>query len=120
MVVEAELEPELGRARAAATVSRSASCRAASVDAGGSIQATHEPVDRRAPPSAASSGSSDSTASSDGVAAAGDEPELVEPRAHVAGLVAVQVEELDALVAERGDRAQRAFEVAGAFARARV
>ena len=49
------------------------------------------------------------------VPAGGDEAELVQPRAHLPGLVTVQIEDLDALVPERGDRAQDALEIARAL-----
>ncbi len=45
----------------------------------------------------------------------GDEAELVEPTADGGRLVAVQVEDLDALVADRGHRAEHALEVARAL-----
>ena len=50
------------------------------------------------------------------VAAARDEPALVEPAADVLGPLPVQAEELDALVAHGRDLAQRATEVALALA----
>src|SRR5215831_9871412 len=47
---------------------------------------------------------------------AGDpKPELVEPATNLAGVVAVQLEQLDALVALGGDRPQRPLEVACAL-----
>ena len=48
------------------------------------------------------------------------EPELVEPRTHFGCLEAVQVEELDAVVPDLRDCAERSFEVAGALVTERV
>ena len=54
------------------------------------------------------------------VPAADREPELVEQRPHLVGAVAVQVEELDPLVADLADGTQRPFEVARALGAERV
>ena len=48
------------------------------------------------------------------MSAAGDEAELVQPAAHGRSVVAVQLEELDTLIAQRGNGAQRSLEIAGA------
>ena len=49
------------------------------------------------------------------MSAAGDEAELVQPAAHDRSVVAVQVEELDTLIAQRGNGAQRPLEIAGSI-----
>jgi hypothetical protein len=46
--------------------------------------------------------------------AAGDQAELVQPSTNGRSVVAVQVEDLDTLVAQRGNGAQRPFEITGA------
>ncbi len=52
--------------------------------------------------------------------ARGDEPELVEPLTHLACVVAVQVEELDTVVADFRDRPEHALEIARALVANRV
>ena len=50
----------------------------------------------------------------------GDEPELVQPPAHLDCVVAVQVEELDTVVADLPHRPEHAFEIARAVVANRV
>jgi hypothetical protein len=55
-----------------------------------------------------------------GMPAAGDQAKLVQPAAHGRSVVSVQVEELDTLIAQRGNRTQRPLEIAGAVLAHRV
>ena len=113
MVVKAEAEPELGALSRAIPASRPAISFAASVDDGGSIQLNTSRSEPRIVHSAASSAAA-SRAHRARMSAAGDEAELVQPAAHDRCVVAVQVEELDTFIAQRGNSAQRSLEIAGA------
>ena len=104
VVVEAEAQPVLARARARRRRSARRSARASSLDSGGSIQLSAIRSQPSVRSSSASAGSSRLERVQAGVPAGGDEPELVEPRAHLRRVVAVQVEELDTVVADLGDR----------------